>query len=159
MKAEYSVSVVAIFGCQLDYMWNELQSRIGSLTCDPDLEAWRYKFLTWILAWRSWGIVTMNPRRLRQGDLWVQSHLGQSKSQIQVWWHKSLIWATPSIGDIRTSMHSCCWPSMGSWTKTVSHHNKFLYYIETTHKFCDSREAWLIQGGSLEYVKWNSLAA
>jgi hypothetical protein len=45
--------VMAIPGCQLDYIWNELQSRIGRLTCDPDLEAGRYKFLTWILAWRS----------------------------------------------------------------------------------------------------------
>ena len=42
-----SVSVVAIPGCQLDYMWNELQSRIGRLTYDPNLEAQRYKFLTW----------------------------------------------------------------------------------------------------------------
>ena len=45
--------VVAIPGCQLDYIWNELQSRIGRLTYDPNLEAQRYKFLTWILAWRS----------------------------------------------------------------------------------------------------------
>ena len=33
------VSVVAIPGCQLDYIWNELQSRIGRLTSDPNLEA------------------------------------------------------------------------------------------------------------------------
>jgi hypothetical protein len=65
-----------ISGFQLDYIWNELQSRIGKLTCDPDLEAGRYKFLTWILAWRSWGTVAMNPRRLRQGDLWVQGQPG-----------------------------------------------------------------------------------
>ena len=38
--------VVAISGCQLDYIWNELQSRIERLTCDPDLEARRHKFLT-----------------------------------------------------------------------------------------------------------------
>jgi hypothetical protein len=44
--------VMAIPGCQLDYIWNELQSRIGRLTCDPDLEAGTHKFLTWILAWR-----------------------------------------------------------------------------------------------------------
>jgi hypothetical protein len=30
---------MAIPGCQLDYIWNELQSRIEGLTCDPDLEA------------------------------------------------------------------------------------------------------------------------
>jgi hypothetical protein len=35
------VVVVAISGCQLDYIWNELQSRIGRLTSDPYLEAWR----------------------------------------------------------------------------------------------------------------------
>ena len=39
--------VVGIPGCQLDYIWNELQSRIGRLTYDPNLEAQRYKFLTW----------------------------------------------------------------------------------------------------------------
>jgi hypothetical protein len=33
--------VVAISGCQLDYIWNELQSRIGRLTSDPNLEAGR----------------------------------------------------------------------------------------------------------------------
>jgi hypothetical protein len=29
--------VMAILGCQLDYIWNELQSRNGGHTCDPDL--------------------------------------------------------------------------------------------------------------------------
>jgi hypothetical protein len=33
--------VVAIPGCQFDYIWNELQSRIGRLMSDPYLEAWR----------------------------------------------------------------------------------------------------------------------
>ena len=33
--------VVAIPGCQLDNIWNELQSVIGRLTSDPYLEAWR----------------------------------------------------------------------------------------------------------------------
>jgi hypothetical protein len=89
----YIMTLVAIPGCQLDYIWNELKPRIGKLTCDPNVEAGRYKFLTWILAWSSW--VAMNPRRLRQGDLWVQS-----KSQIQVWWHIPLIWAIPSAGDL-----------------------------------------------------------
>ena len=40
---------LAIPGCQFDYMWNELQSRIS----DPNLEPGRYKFLTWIMAWRA----------------------------------------------------------------------------------------------------------
>jgi hypothetical protein len=44
------VSVVAIPGCQLEYIWNELQSRVGGLTCDPGLEAARHKFLILILA-------------------------------------------------------------------------------------------------------------
>jgi hypothetical protein len=38
---------MAIPGCQLDYIQNELQSRIGRLTYGPDLEAGRYKFPTW----------------------------------------------------------------------------------------------------------------
>jgi hypothetical protein len=38
---EIIVVVVAIPGCQLDYIWNELQSRIGRLTSDPNLEAGR----------------------------------------------------------------------------------------------------------------------
>jgi hypothetical protein len=80
--------MIAVPGCQLDYIWNELQSRIGGLTSGPELEAGRHKFLTWILTWRSWGMVTMkslgpdkvgqifNSRRLRQGDLWVQGQPG-----------------------------------------------------------------------------------
>ena len=46
-------TLVAIPGCQLDYIWNELQSRIGRFNYDPNLEAQRCKFLTWILSWRS----------------------------------------------------------------------------------------------------------
>jgi len=89
----------AIPGCPLDCIWNEPQPSIGRVTRDPDLEAKRYKFLTWIMAWKSWGKVAMDPRSLRQGDLWVQGHLRQSKSQIQSWWHTPLIWATPFAGD------------------------------------------------------------
>ena len=47
------VVVMAIPDCQHGYIWNELQSRIGGHTCDPDLEDGRHKFLTWILGWRS----------------------------------------------------------------------------------------------------------
>jgi hypothetical protein len=32
------VGIVAISGCQLDYIWNEIQSRIGRLTGDPNIE-------------------------------------------------------------------------------------------------------------------------
>jgi hypothetical protein len=35
----YLVTVVAIHGCQLDYIWNELQSRIGRFTSAPNLKA------------------------------------------------------------------------------------------------------------------------
>jgi hypothetical protein len=42
MDEYVSTSVVAIPGCQLDYIWNGLQSRIGRLTCDPDFEAARH---------------------------------------------------------------------------------------------------------------------
>ena len=35
------LAVVAIPGCQLDNIWNELQSGIGRLTSDPYLEARR----------------------------------------------------------------------------------------------------------------------
>ena len=45
--------VVAIRGCQLYYISNELQLRIGRLTSDSNLMPGRYKVLTWILAWRS----------------------------------------------------------------------------------------------------------
>ena len=87
--------VLAIPGCQLHYIWNELQYRIGRLTSYPNLETGRYKFLKWILAWRSWGIVAMNFRRLRQRDLWVHGHL-----RLKSWWHTPLIWDTPSDGDL-----------------------------------------------------------
>ena len=33
--------VMAILGCQLDCIWDELQSRNGGHTCDPNLEAGR----------------------------------------------------------------------------------------------------------------------
>ena len=42
-------SVVAIPDCQLDYIWNELQSRNGGHTCDADLEAGRHRLLIQIL--------------------------------------------------------------------------------------------------------------
>jgi hypothetical protein len=41
MEELEKVPVVAIPGCQLDCIWNELQYRIGRLTSDPYLEAWR----------------------------------------------------------------------------------------------------------------------
>jgi hypothetical protein len=41
------MGVVAIPGCQLDNIWNELQSGIGRLTSDPYLEAWRSLSVSW----------------------------------------------------------------------------------------------------------------
>jgi hypothetical protein len=41
--------VMAIPDCQLDYIWNELQSINGGNTCDPDLEVETQKRLSWIL--------------------------------------------------------------------------------------------------------------
>lgn len=38
-----------VLGCQCDCVWNELQSRHGGRTCDPDLEAGRHRLLIWIL--------------------------------------------------------------------------------------------------------------
>lgn len=107
---------MAVPGCQLDYIWNELQFGIRGLTCGPDLEVRRHKYLTWILVWKSWGIVAMkslgpdkvvntfNPRRLRQGDLWVQSQPGTLQVPIQAWWYTPLIWATPSSGDLHKNI-------------------------------------------------------
>lgn len=40
---------MAILGCQLDYIWNELQSRKGGHTWDLDLEAGRHRVLIWML--------------------------------------------------------------------------------------------------------------
>jgi hypothetical protein len=86
------IIVVAIPGCYLDCIWNKLQFRNEEHTCDPDLESGRHRFQTWIVLWRSWGIVAMknsgpgkvvhtfNPRRLRQGDIWVQGQPGTKAS-------------------------------------------------------------------------------
>jgi hypothetical protein len=45
------INVMAIPGCQLDYIWNELKFRNGGHTCDPEAE--RLKLLTQILIWRT----------------------------------------------------------------------------------------------------------
>ena len=40
--------MMAISGCQLDYMWTEVQYRNGGHTCDADLEGRRHRLLkTW----------------------------------------------------------------------------------------------------------------
>jgi hypothetical protein len=44
-------TVVAIPGCQLDNIWNELQSGIRRLTSDPYLEAWRSLSGSWYQEW------------------------------------------------------------------------------------------------------------
>jgi hypothetical protein len=65
--------VVAIPGCHLDYIWNELQSRLEGSPVD--------------LIWR------LGDRSLRL-NLRVQGHLG-----LMVWWNTPLIWATPFTWD------------------------------------------------------------
>jgi hypothetical protein len=72
--------VVAIPGCQLDYIWNELQSRIGRLTSDPYLEAWRSLSGSWY------------------GDI-EPSGYGFQKIKSPSLRNTPLIWATPSAGD------------------------------------------------------------
>jgi hypothetical protein len=42
---------MAILGCQLDYIWSELQFRTGDPTGDSDIEAGRHRGLVWILRW------------------------------------------------------------------------------------------------------------
>jgi hypothetical protein len=37
--------MMAVPAFQLDYTWEELQSRNGRYTCDPDLEAGRHRLL------------------------------------------------------------------------------------------------------------------
>jgi hypothetical protein len=49
----FVLTMMAVPGCQLDYIWNELQPRNGGHICDPDLEAERHRLLTHILTWRS----------------------------------------------------------------------------------------------------------
>lgn len=38
------MGIMAISGCQLEYILSKLQYSIGRLTSDPDLEDGRYKF-------------------------------------------------------------------------------------------------------------------
>lgn len=39
-----TMGIMAISGCQLEYILSKLQYSIGRLTSDPDLEDGRYKF-------------------------------------------------------------------------------------------------------------------
>ena len=102
-------------------IWNELRSGIRALSCDPDLEAGRHKFLTWILAWRSRGLVAMkslgpdkvmhtfNPRRLRQGDLGVQGQPGTKQIP-----DPGLVAHTFNLA------HTSCWPTPLIWPHLTS---------------------------------------
>ena len=112
---------MAIPDCQLNYIWDELQSRIGGFIWDPDLEDGRHKFLTWILAWRSWGIVAMkslgsgeivhafSTRRLRQGDLGVQGQPGTKQIP-----DPGLVAHTFNLA------HTSCWPTPLIWPHLTS---------------------------------------
>jgi hypothetical protein len=75
---------MGIPSCQLHYFWNELQSRNGGHTYDPDIEAGRHA-VDWILRYSG-----HEKLRSRQGDTHdftlkrqKQADLGQSKFQIK----------------------------------------------------------------------------
>ena len=51
--------MMAISGCQLDYMWTEVQYRNRGHNCDADLEGRRHRLLKKNLEWRSGSRVTM----------------------------------------------------------------------------------------------------
>ena len=84
LKADLQLS-----GCAVWWLILVVNLTTSRINYNPELEGSPViqilRFLTWILAWRSWGIVAMrilgpgkvgqvfNPRRLRQGYLWVQS--------------------------------------------------------------------------------------
>jgi hypothetical protein len=81
------IVVMALPGCQLDYIWNELQSRNGGHTCDPDLGAGRLQASDLdldIVAMKRLGpgkvVHIFNPRRLQQADLWVQGQPGTKQA-------------------------------------------------------------------------------
>jgi hypothetical protein len=57
-----------------------------------------------------------NPRRLRQGDSDFKISLGKSKSQIQEWCYTSLIWATPSVGNLHKDIGRKIHASSPAWT-------------------------------------------
>jgi hypothetical protein len=65
--------IVVIPGCQLDYIWNELQFRLEG---SPVTLIW-----------------SLGDKSLRL-NLRVQGHLG-----LKVWWNTTFIWDTPFIWD------------------------------------------------------------
>lgn len=121
--------VMAIPGCQFNYICNELQSRTGGLTCDPDQKYRRHKFWTWILAWKSWGMKNLHPDKVVHAlipEHWGKEisefmvSLGQNKPQIPAWWCTPLVWNTPLTRDrhkniggrkIHSSLHACIYLS------------------------------------------------
>ncbi|KAM7320253.1 hypothetical protein ACRRTK_020696 [Alexandromys fortis] len=52
--------VLAIPGCQLDSIWNELQAGNGGYTCDLDLESVT-RILIWILRWSDTPLIWATP--------------------------------------------------------------------------------------------------
>jgi hypothetical protein len=112
--------VMAIPSCQLDYIWNELQSRNGGHTYNPDLEAGRHGLL--ILTWdgtcfwsRPWGIVAMkslvpgklihafNPGVRGKQISECKACLGQNKFQVKVSLGQGMFVHTFNLG------HTFCW--------------------------------------------------
>ena len=91
----YIPTVVAIPGCQVDYIRNEPQSRIGRLTYDPNLEAEIQV-----------SDLDLGMEILKHSDYEFQkiktrrSPSSRSSGIKGVAAHKPLIWATPSAGDL-----------------------------------------------------------
>ena len=77
---------MAIPGCQLDHIWNELLSRAVIFIIQL-LGLYIYEGSPVTLIWR------LGERSLRL-NLRVRGHLG-----LKVWWNTPLIWATTSAGD------------------------------------------------------------
>jgi hypothetical protein len=123
---------MAIPGCQLDFIWNELQPRNGGHTCDIDLKAGRHRFLT--LTWRSCGLVAMknlgpgkvihafNPRRLRQADLWIQGQPGTKQVP-----DPDVVLHTFNLG------HTFCWRPIQGYGRRKAHSSLTAYTYLSAH--------------------------
>lgn len=88
---------MAIPGCQLDYIWYELQSRSGrshlysrSWGCktqasEPAIGIENLRHVVMKSLGLGKGVYAFNPRRLKQAELWVQGQPETKQFQIQVW--------------------------------------------------------------------------
>jgi hypothetical protein len=146
---------VDIAGSQLDYVWNELQSRIGGSpviliwrlrgtsfwpgSWHGDLEAYGYKFQKnktgWPLSSRSSGIkgVVVPLIYIYTHLIWATSSAGDlhkdiGRRKIYSLFFDCLPCGTEQLLDPWTSIYSCCWPLLGVGLQTVSHQQIPLLY-------------------------------